>query len=253
MWYLNVAHLKDEDEGDESAMDLGVLPAYRRHARRFSCWRTCQISDVLTSSPCLVSSVPRCEWWAPPMGWMPKLKPPFSRRANQSRKSGRRRKVWATASNCLLLWALRIPHSASSPCAFPFSPFFFRVRLGNADCFFIAVCQRCPRCCRLRSFPLLFCYLCSRLRRFSSPFSSSMAEDSEEETYRQQLSPHSNVCLGFGNLVPRSFPHLNAIYQFFFGFFLYFWFFQRLKFVPFSGCLKNPTRPPFIMGLAAVL
>jgi len=80
-----------------------------------------------------------------------------------------------------------------------------------------------------------------------------MAEDSEEETYRQQLSPHSNVCLGFGNLVPRSFPHLNAIYQFFFGFFLYFWFFQRLKFVPFSGCLKNPTRPPFIMGLAAVL
>lgn len=165
-----------------------------------SCWRTCQISDVLTSSPC-----PVC-----PESWV--LPPPDE--ANQSRESGRRRKLWATASNCLLLWD--VMYQRVLLCSLPaLSPFRSCRSFGwhRWLLFHCSLSARWPPCCRQQSFllqpgplPLMPLLPPPVYYLFSLPFSSNGSEMAErfgpdwsrEETYRQQLSRHSNVCLGFG-------------------------------------------------------
>lgn len=154
------------------------------------------------------------------MSWVSWVLPlPPSDGANQSRESGRRRKLWATASNCLLLWDVMyqrvlLPLAALSPFRSCRSFGWHRWLL-----FHCSLSARWPPCCRQQSFllqpgplPLLpppVYYL------FSLPFSSSMAERfgpdwSSEETYRQQLSRHSNVCLGFG-IAGSFFPRASSL------------------------------------------
>lgn len=94
------------------------------------------------------------------------LSPAF-RRANQSRKSGRRRKLWATASNCLLLWARHVPPPTQSQ----FSAAFLGHRWLLFHCSLSAVSSFVVDSKVFLSVPRL---LLPTWR--SLPFSSSMAE-----------------------------------------------------------------------------
>lgn len=102
-----------------------------RHARR-SCWRTCQISDVLTSSPCRVSCLPES---CLPTGESITQKWPAQK----------------TLSNCV-----KLPTFVGPPCATSNAePVFRRFSWASLIAFSLQFVSGVLVCCRQQSFP--FC------------------------------------------------------------------------------------------------